>query len=115
MNHRTDCVVSPQVFPLLRSVSWMMVAMATFGMGIGIPMSLYNLVMVNFMGLENLAPVFGAAGFTLAVGFTTVGPLIGKFPSESCTFIYCFHYECFPRHLKGVVDYSRCRSLGNNH
>lgn len=65
------------VFPLLGSLPWMMAAMVTFGLGVGTTMGLYNLSMVRFMGLENLAPVFGASSFALAVGFITVGPLIG--------------------------------------
>lgn len=73
----------PKVFPLLGSLPWIMVAMVTFGLGVGTTMALYNLIMVRFMGLENLAPVFGASSIALAVGFITVGPLIGECHSRS--------------------------------
>lgn len=68
---------SIMVFPLLESVPWMMAAMTTWGMGVGTTMSLFNLIMVKFMGLENLPPVYGGTSFTLAIGFLTIGPLIG--------------------------------------
>ncbi|KAG0716341.1 Monocarboxylate transporter 5 [Chionoecetes opilio] len=64
-------------FSLLDSVPWMMAAMITLGLGVGTTMSIYNLVMVRFMGLENLAPTFGASGLVLAIGFLALGPLVG--------------------------------------
>lgn len=74
--------MSPKVFSLLESLEWMLATMVTFGVGIGTTMGLYNLVMVRFMGLENLAPVYGASSLALAVGFITIGPLIGECPSR---------------------------------
>lgn len=78
---RTLCLVSSQVFSLLESLPWLMMTMAVFGLGLGSTMGLYNLIMARFMGIENLPPIFGASSLALAVGFITVGPLIGEFPS----------------------------------
>lgn len=55
----------------------MMVVMGLWGCGVGANMGVYNLVMIAVMGLENLAPVFGASCFMVAIGFITFGPLIG--------------------------------------
>ncbi|XP_045126661.1 monocarboxylate transporter 5-like isoform X4 [Portunus trituberculatus] len=68
---------SIMVFPLLESVPSMMVVMTTWGMGVGTTMSLFNLIMVKFMGLENLPPMFGGTSLILASGFLTIGPLVG--------------------------------------
>ncbi|KAK8392067.1 hypothetical protein O3P69_017592 [Scylla paramamosain] len=67
---------SIMVFPLLESVPWMMVVMTTWGMGVGTTMSLFNLIMVEFMGLENLPLMFGGTSLMMATGFLTIGPLI---------------------------------------
>lgn len=55
----------------------MMVVMGLWGCGVGASMGVYNLVMIAVMGLDNLAPVFGASCFMVAIGFITFGPLIG--------------------------------------
>nr|XP_045608472.1 monocarboxylate transporter 9-like isoform X2 [Procambarus clarkii] len=64
-------------FPLLTELRWLMVTMAVWGCGVGTTMGLYNLVMVTIMGLDNLAPVFGASCLAVGVGFLFLGPLIG--------------------------------------
>ncbi|XP_071524183.1 monocarboxylate transporter 12-B-like isoform X1 [Panulirus ornatus] len=65
------------IFPFLSDLTHLLVTMALFGCGVGATMGLYNLVMIDVMGLENLAPVFGACCFMVAVGFICLGPLIG--------------------------------------
>lgn len=65
-------------FPLLPSLTWMVVAMGMLGLGIGSSMSLNTLIIINIMGLENLAPVFGASSLTVGVGFVALGPVIGS-------------------------------------
>ncbi|XP_069937943.1 monocarboxylate transporter 9-like [Cherax quadricarinatus] len=67
------------VFPLLLEfeLRWLMVTMAVWGCGIGTTMGLYTLVMIKFMGLENLGAVYGASSLTVGFGFLSIGPLIG--------------------------------------
>ncbi|XP_071521342.1 LOW QUALITY PROTEIN: monocarboxylate transporter 12-B-like [Panulirus ornatus] len=65
------------VFPLLSDLGWMMATMAVWGSGVGTTMGLFNLVMVRFMGLDKLAPVFGASSLTIGAGFLFFGPLTG--------------------------------------
>nr|XP_053646666.1 uncharacterized protein LOC128698475 isoform X3 [Cherax quadricarinatus] len=66
------------VFPLLLEfeLRWLMVTMAVWGCGIGTTMGLYTLVMIKFMGLENLGAVYGASSLTVGFGFLSIGPLI---------------------------------------
>ena len=60
-----------------------MVVMTTWGMGVGTTMSLFSLVMVKFMGIENLAPTYGGTSLFLSIGFITIGPLVGESSSLS--------------------------------
>ncbi|KAK7066379.1 hypothetical protein SK128_028050 [Halocaridina rubra] len=69
--------LSTLVFPFLTDQRWIMVVMGIWGCGVGTTMGVYNIVMITVMGLDNLAPVFGASCFMVAVGFITFGPLIG--------------------------------------
>ncbi|XP_068236336.1 monocarboxylate transporter 9-like isoform X2 [Palaemon carinicauda] len=71
------------VFPFLTDLPWMLAIMGVWGTGVGMNMGLYNLVMISVMGLENLAPVFGASCFMVAVGFMTFGPIIGVIRDQS--------------------------------
>ncbi|XP_064095755.1 monocarboxylate transporter 9-like [Macrobrachium nipponense] len=71
------------VFPFLTDLPWMLAIIGVWGTGVGMNMGLYNLVMISVMGVENLAPVFGAACFMVAVGFITFGPIIGVIRDQS--------------------------------
>ncbi|MPC86078.1 hypothetical protein E2C01_080891 [Portunus trituberculatus] len=51
--------------------------MATYGVGVGACMGIYNIVIIDVMGEELLAPVFGTSSFCTAIGFICLGPLIG--------------------------------------
>lgn len=55
-----------------------MATLALAGCGSGIAIGLYNLIIVEIMGRENLASVYGVAGLLVAVGYLAAGPVIGK-------------------------------------
>ncbi|XP_071524181.1 monocarboxylate transporter 12-B-like [Panulirus ornatus] len=65
------------IFPFLTDLTNLLATMALFGCGVGTAMGLYNLVMIDVMGLENLAPVLGSSWLTVGIGFILLGPLIG--------------------------------------
>ncbi|XP_068236065.1 monocarboxylate transporter 14-like [Palaemon carinicauda] len=65
------------VFPLLKEVSWLVLLMGVFGCGLAATISLLHLVMIQYMGVENLAPIFGSTCLLIGVGFPTFGPFIG--------------------------------------
>lgn len=54
-----------------------MMTMAAYGFGVGANMGIYNIVIIDVMGVENLAPVFGTTCFFVAIGFLCIGPFIG--------------------------------------
>ncbi|KAK7079037.1 hypothetical protein SK128_005858 [Halocaridina rubra] len=64
-------------FPMVSELRWLEVIMGLFGSALGANMALYNLVMIEYMGVENLAPVFGASGLMVGVGFLFFGTLTG--------------------------------------
>lgn len=49
-----------------------------WGVSLGVYQGLNKLYMVRLVGLKNLAPMLGSRNLTVALGFTTVGPLLGK-------------------------------------
>ncbi|XP_037800952.1 uncharacterized protein LOC119595836 [Penaeus monodon] len=74
-------------FPLLPSLTWMVVVMGMLGLGIGSSMSLNTLIIINIMGLDNLAPVFGASSLTVGVGFVALGPIIGSIRDATDSYV----------------------------
>lgn len=54
-----------------------MAVMAFYGFSIGCNMGLYNIVIMEVMGVEHLAPVFGTTCLFVAIGFLCTGPFIG--------------------------------------
>ncbi|XP_071524045.1 monocarboxylate transporter 12-B-like [Panulirus ornatus] len=69
--------VSMTAFILVRDLQWKLVVMAVWGCGVGSYMSIFNLVMVHYMGLDNFMSTFGAAMLCIAVGYITIGPCVG--------------------------------------
>ncbi|XP_068236069.1 monocarboxylate transporter 5-like [Palaemon carinicauda] len=69
--------LSMLIFPLINDLKWLEGIMGIFGCALGANMALYNLVMIEYMGVENLAPVFGASGLMVGVGFLFFGIISG--------------------------------------
>ncbi|CAL4120615.1 unnamed protein product, partial [Meganyctiphanes norvegica] len=64
-------------FTFLQSFESHVVILALFGCGVGSYMGLYNIIMVKYMGLEDLPKIFGAACLFVALGFLVTGPITG--------------------------------------
>ncbi|XP_037803296.1 monocarboxylate transporter 9-like isoform X1 [Penaeus monodon] len=79
---------SMYVFPLLTSLTWMAVTMAATGCGIAANITLNSLIMIKYMGIENLPPLFGSSCLLLGGTFIAFGPFIGfvRDMTESYTF-----------------------------
>lgn len=66
------------VFPFLTNLAGVLMIMAAFGIGVGVNMGLYNLVIIDVMGLDNLAPVFAVGCLMMAFSLIGIGPLLGR-------------------------------------
>ncbi|XP_069936482.1 monocarboxylate transporter 12-B-like [Cherax quadricarinatus] len=64
-------------FVFVRDIVWVMVVMGVCGCGVGAFMSIFNLVIVHYMGLNNLMQMFGATMLCIGGGFITIGPIAG--------------------------------------
>ncbi|XP_047488198.1 monocarboxylate transporter 12-B-like [Penaeus chinensis] len=64
-------------FTLLTDMVWIRVTMGVWGCGVGAFMSIFNLVMVHYMGLDRFMPMLGATMLFIASGYLTIGPLAG--------------------------------------
>ncbi|CAL4106101.1 unnamed protein product [Meganyctiphanes norvegica] len=64
-------------FTFTESLLWQTVFTGIYGFGMGANFCLYSLVMVEYMGLENLGATYGAVSLTVTLGYGTIGPLIG--------------------------------------
>ncbi|KAG0728620.1 Monocarboxylate transporter 9 [Chionoecetes opilio] len=64
-------------FTVFSTPNTLLAVMAVYGVGVGASMGIYNLVIIDVMGVERLAEVFGASSCCVAVGFICIGPLIG--------------------------------------
>ncbi|XP_042208417.1 monocarboxylate transporter 9-like [Homarus americanus] len=65
------------VFPFLTSITWLAVTMAVFGVGIGATVTLNSLIIIQFMGIENLPSTYGVSSLLTGIGFPIFGPLSG--------------------------------------
>lgn len=78
-NNSASLVFVPAVAVVLSREVWqLMAAGVVYGLGLGFSLSMFNLSIVHYMGLDNLRPTIGILGLAGAVGFPTLGPLIGK-------------------------------------
>ena len=48
------------------------------GVGIGMSITLNNLITIKYLGIDKLPAAFGASSVLLGVSFLLFGPLIGK-------------------------------------
>ncbi|KAK8753970.1 hypothetical protein OTU49_005155 [Cherax quadricarinatus] len=69
--------ISTLVFSFLSDLTWMKVTIGVWGYGIGTNISLYTLIMPKYMGVENMAAIFGGQSLFMALGHIILGPLIG--------------------------------------
>lgn len=68
----------PLAFSLLRDLTWLTVVMGAWGCGVGAFMSIYSLIMVEYVGLDQLVPTLGVSGLFNSFGFLVSGTLTGK-------------------------------------
>lgn len=66
------------MFGFLQSLTLMQVAMAVWGMGVGINMAVMILVMPHFMGAERMTAIFSVNSFTLSISMVIFGPFFGE-------------------------------------
>ena len=52
--------------------------MGVWGTGLGLNMSLYSLVMIEYFGIDLFPKAFGASSFSVAMCLITSGPIVGK-------------------------------------
>ncbi|XP_037791460.1 monocarboxylate transporter 12-like, partial [Penaeus monodon] len=64
-------------FSLLRDLTWLTVVMGAWGCGVGAFMSIYSLIMVEYVGLDQLVPTLGVSGLFNSFGFLVSGTLTG--------------------------------------
>ncbi|XP_037803725.1 monocarboxylate transporter 12-B-like [Penaeus monodon] len=62
-------------FTLLTDMAWIRVTMGVWGCGVGAFMSIFNLIMVHYMGLDRFMAMLGATMLFIASGYLTIGPL----------------------------------------
>ncbi|KAK3855358.1 hypothetical protein Pcinc_038235 [Petrolisthes cinctipes] len=79
--------VSSCVFGFLTRLVWMQVVMCVWGVGVGMVMSLYILLMPRVMGLDNMPAIYGSQSLLLGLSFIFVGPLVGVIRDASGS--YC--------------------------
>ncbi|XP_045126441.1 monocarboxylate transporter 9-like [Portunus trituberculatus] len=65
------------VFGFLQDLTHIQVAMAVWGCGVGINISLIVLLMPHFMGAEKTPAVFGVHSLFLSFSLITIGPIFG--------------------------------------
>ncbi|KAK4310759.1 hypothetical protein Pmani_017698 [Petrolisthes manimaculis] len=70
--------LSSCVFGFLTRLVWIQVVMCVWGVGVGMVMSLYILLMPEVMGLDNMPAIYGSQSLLLGLSFVFVGPLVGK-------------------------------------
>ncbi|XP_071541500.1 monocarboxylate transporter 9-like isoform X1 [Panulirus ornatus] len=66
------------VFSFVTDLVWMTVALAASGHGLGAAVTFYTLVMIQYLGIENLAAMFGVSSLMQGCGFLIIGPAIGR-------------------------------------
>ncbi|KAG0730123.1 Monocarboxylate transporter 2 [Chionoecetes opilio] len=70
----------------LASELWQFMASGVVcGLGLGLSLSMFNLAIVQYMGMDNLRPTLGIIGLVAAGGFPILGPLIARHSSDAHT------------------------------
>ncbi|XP_064114717.1 monocarboxylate transporter 12-like [Macrobrachium nipponense] len=101
-------VILSVVFCFLNDLTSIQVVMGLWGLGVGIYMGLFNLVMVKYVGREKLMAEIGLTSCTSSFWFLSCGPLVGairdvsgSYTASICTlagtiFITFILYLCLP-------------------
>lgn len=67
------------VFPfVMDNPTGLFLVMAATGFGVGANMGLFSLIIIDVMGLDNLAPVMGSSTMVIGIGFLCLGPFVGN-------------------------------------
>ena len=66
------------VFPLLDDFRLILVVMVIWGSGLGMCMSLYSLVIIEYMGIELFPKLFATTSLLISIVVISAGPLIGN-------------------------------------
>lgn len=69
--------LSMLAFTQIEDVLWLTVVLAVWGIGEGIIMSIYVLIMIDYMGLDDFVPTFGATMLVVSIGYLVIGPIPG--------------------------------------
>ncbi|XP_064115765.1 monocarboxylate transporter 2-like [Macrobrachium nipponense] len=85
-------------FTLTEDLTTIKVIMGIWGCGVGTFMSIFNLTMVHYMGLENFTSMLGASMLCLAFGYLTIGPFAGYVKDASQSYSSCIWV------LSGIVS-----------
>lgn len=68
---------STAVFPLVGSQGWLLAVSLGYGAGLGTIAGLNTLVMIDVMGIDRLAPLFGTTSLISAITVLSLGTVIG--------------------------------------
>lgn len=62
----------------MRGLTWASVVIGVWAAGVGAFMSLHNLIMVEYVGLDKLVPTLGICGIFSGLSSVIIGPVIGR-------------------------------------
>ncbi|XP_047487662.1 monocarboxylate transporter 12-like [Penaeus chinensis] len=69
--------VTTIAFTFVRGLTWSSVVIGVWAAGVGAFMSLHNLIMVEYVGLDKLVPTLGICGIFSGLSSVIIGPVIG--------------------------------------
>lgn len=67
----------------MQGLTWASVVIGVWAAGVGAFMSLHNLIMVEYVGLDKLVPTLGICGVFSGLSSVVIGPVIGR-PMRRC-------------------------------
>lgn len=78
----------------MEDVLWLTVVLGVWGIGVGIIMSIYVLIMIDYMGLDDFVPTFGATMLVVSFGYLIIGPIPGKYVLRARVRVTARGQEC---------------------
>ncbi|XP_068236071.1 monocarboxylate transporter 12-B-like [Palaemon carinicauda] len=76
-------------FTLTDDITLIKLIMGIWGCGVGTFMSIFNLAMVHYMGLDNFTSMLGASMFCIAFGYLSIGPFAGYVKDTTQSYAAC--------------------------